>query len=287
MVSVVIPTKNRPDSLVRTLSSVAGQSYRNVQLIIVDDGSEPPVKIASSAWVVRNPESCGASAAKNLGLEVARGEFVLFIDDDVELVGHDLIIRAVNFMNQHQNCAVLGFRQLDPDGLPRYEQPARVERPSATGRFFSYGCLARRASIIEVGGFENLFGYYYEENELAIRLLDAGYDVLYDPEMNVIHHYDERGRDWQRIHRLMLRNSGYTAILRYPSWCLFLVLPKYVKIYLASSFGIGWIECLRDLAQTLSEWAWALPALLRRRRPVRYATLIRMKQLNRFPYPIN
>src|SRR5512135_213179 len=85
-VSVVIPTKNRDDSLARTLSSVAGQDFRDLEVIVVDDGSDPPAKVSASARIVRNTRSWGASAAKNLGLEAARGEFVLFLDDDVELV---------------------------------------------------------------------------------------------------------------------------------------------------------------------------------------------------------
>ena len=65
-----------------------------------------------------------------------------------------------------------------------------------------------------------------------------------------------------------------------------LVLPNYVKVYIGRSLGRGRVRCARDLAQTLSEWTWALPELLRRRRPVRYATLSRMKQLNRLPEAI-
>ena len=287
MLSVVIPTRNRPDSLARALTSVAGQGFSDLEVIVVDDASDPPIVVPHPARVLRNNRSLGASEAKNQGTKESLGEFVLFLDDDVELVGSDLIDRALVSICCQADCAIVGFRQVDPSGIPRAEQPAQVDGRSAVGRFFSYGCLARRRCLVEAGGFEAAFGYYYEENDLAIRLLNAGCIVLYDPALEVIHHYDPRNRDWRRIRRLLLRNTGYSAILRYPVWCILLVIPNYIRIYLVnSSSNTDLLQCLGDLARTLGEWLLALPSLLWRRRPVRYATLVRMKKLTRYPETI-
>lgn len=86
-VTVVIPTKDRPASLARTLASVQAQRNVAVQVVVVDDGSSPPHWLevqaaASSALVLRNPVSRGVSAARNSGLAQARTPWVAFVDDD-------------------------------------------------------------------------------------------------------------------------------------------------------------------------------------------------------------
>ena len=108
-----------------------------------------------------------------------------------------------------------------------------MEVPCYTGHFLAYGCLLRAAALREVGLFEPLFGFYYEEMELSLRLAETGYSVLYDPSLSIIHYQDERGRDEARMYRLMLRNTIFTGLLRCPSWCLpairFAAIARHVR----------------------------------------------------------
>lgn len=87
-VSVVIPTCNRPDYLVRAVQSVLAQTLSPLEIIVVDDCSDVN---SSEGWaeefgpkvrVIRHPERRGAPAARNTGLYAARGAFVAFLDDD-------------------------------------------------------------------------------------------------------------------------------------------------------------------------------------------------------------
>lgn len=91
LVSVVIPTYGRPDAVLEALDSVEGQTYDPIEVIVVDDHSpepvEPSIRAAShpSLWAVeclRHEENKGANAARNTGIEAAKGEFVAFLDDD-------------------------------------------------------------------------------------------------------------------------------------------------------------------------------------------------------------
>lgn len=85
-VSVVIPTYNRSGALDRTLQSVFGQSERDVEVIVVDDGSTDgtPSMLAGYGSRIRviRKENGGAGAARNAGIDAARGEFIAFLDDD-------------------------------------------------------------------------------------------------------------------------------------------------------------------------------------------------------------
>lgn len=87
-VSVVIPTKNRRALLGRTLATVLAQQHVELEVIVVDDGSEDGTSGSLADWsdqrirVVRNERSCGVAGARNRGIEHARFEWVAFLDDD-------------------------------------------------------------------------------------------------------------------------------------------------------------------------------------------------------------
>lgn len=88
-VSAVITTKDRPDFLELAVASVVAQSYRPLELIIIDDGSQPPVSReilgplnGISVRIVCNDRSRGVSASRNLGARLAEGRFIAFLDDD-------------------------------------------------------------------------------------------------------------------------------------------------------------------------------------------------------------
>lgn len=88
LISVVIPSKNRADFLLKAIESVLTQTFKNIEIIIVDDGSDEPVsslidqKFGSKVTCLRHEESKGAPAARNTGIKYAHGDYVAFLDDD-------------------------------------------------------------------------------------------------------------------------------------------------------------------------------------------------------------
>ncbi len=96
LVSVVIPTYNSERTIELCLKSIANQSYDNVEVIIVDRFSEDgTVEIAYGARVYQL--DCERAKAKNMGLKVARGDYVLFVDSDMEL-SRDVVKECVEVM---------------------------------------------------------------------------------------------------------------------------------------------------------------------------------------------
>jgi len=86
--TIVVPTHDRPELLERAVASALAQTVRDIQVVVVDDGSTRPVRLSPDPRleVVRNPHPLGASAARNRGLKLAAGPWVTFTDDDDELL---------------------------------------------------------------------------------------------------------------------------------------------------------------------------------------------------------
>ncbi len=94
-ISVIIPTADRPDSLVHALSSLRAQNAKNLQVVIVNDGGAEigdvvkPFRDDLGVELINHTENLGPSAARNIALDAADGEFISFLDDDdVLLPGH-------------------------------------------------------------------------------------------------------------------------------------------------------------------------------------------------------
>src|SRR5687768_7852253 len=91
LVSVIIPTRDRPEMLMRAVKSVAGQTYQNIETIIVNDGAEYDLEgmirkeTGIQAYrVLRSARKPGAAGARNTGFYASKGNFIAFLDDDDE-----------------------------------------------------------------------------------------------------------------------------------------------------------------------------------------------------------
>jgi glycosyltransferase involved in cell wall biosynthesis len=106
LVSVVVPTRNRPDYLAQTLKSISEQTYKNIEIIVVDDGS----KINYAESICKYFDNCtyyykdngGLSSARNFGIQKSLGEYIAFLDDD-DLWKPEKIERQVNILRENKD----------------------------------------------------------------------------------------------------------------------------------------------------------------------------------------
>lgn len=102
-VSIVIPAYQSADTIVETLQSLEAQSYRSMEIIVVDDGSTDRLQDALAPWRDRlqliRQENAGAPSARNRGADAAHGDFLLFLDADVVLAPEALAEMVVTLLN--------------------------------------------------------------------------------------------------------------------------------------------------------------------------------------------
>lgn len=118
-VSIVIPTYNRADFLPKAIQSVLNQTYRNWEIIIIDDGStdntEGIVKSYKEARIryILHKSNLGLSAARNTGIKNSRGEYIAFLDSDDEWFPEKISCQMNIFQKKDSKCGVIctaGYR---------------------------------------------------------------------------------------------------------------------------------------------------------------------------------
>ncbi len=216
LVSVIIPTYNRARFLKEALASVLAQTYRPLEIIVVDDGStDETSKVVSRFPVryVRTPHR-GVAAARNRGLSKARGALIAFLDSDDLWLPRKIEVQ-VSFFERQPEAVAVQTEEVWLRGGKRVNPKKRHRKPS--GHFFDRAlelCLIspsavmlRREVLEEIGGFDETFPVC-EDYELWLRLL-ARYPVYLIPEPLVIKrggHPDQLsktpGLDWYRLKAL-------------------------------------------------------------------------------------
>ncbi len=198
-VSVLIPTYNRPLMLAKALSHVRAQTYRDYEIIVVDDASADAstrnVCALFGATYFRLQTNQGVIGAHNFGIAKCAGRYILNLDDDSWPASPSCIWEFVEFMDSNAGVAVLALNVRAPRRPPQWPPGLRPFRAP----YYS-GCAAvfRRAAILTVGANLSEFRRQGEESDRSLRLYSAGLPIVALPGVEVVHEISELNRDRPR-----------------------------------------------------------------------------------------
>lgn len=204
-VSVVMPCFNAERHLPASVGSVLAQSFPNWELIAVDDGSRD----GTLEWLraqtdprirVHAQPNLGASAARNAGLGLARGDFVAFLDAD-DTWATDFLQKMASALAAHPEVvmAYCGWQNLGlPDGRgqpfvpPDYERPNKQELLFSSCRWPVHAAITRREAVLAAGGFNPALK---NAEDYALWLELAGTrPIVRVPEVLAFYHFHDRGQ---------------------------------------------------------------------------------------------
>ena len=272
LLSVVIVNYNGGRLLRECLTRLVPAVPPDTEIYVVDNASRDGSARAAEAYpgtrLIRNTRNVGYGAANNQALRMARGQFILLLNPDA-LVASDAISTGLEYLRANPAVGILGARILLPDG--RLDPPARrsfktpatyvykflglsraFPRHRRFGRYYlSYldehdladvdsvvgaFMLLRRTVIEEIGGFDERFFLYCEDEDLCWRARQAGWRVVYHPGVVVEHHKGSSTRQrpvrtaWQ-FHRSLALYHRKNIAPRYPK-------PVNAAVYAGIAAGL-------------------------------------------------
>jgi glycosyltransferase involved in cell wall biosynthesis len=239
-VSVVVPTYNRLGRLRHVISALEQQEFpaQDYEVVVVSDGSSDGTEEYLNGLRSERNVRCfsqankGPAAARNFGVEKAKGEFVVFIDDDV--VAQPPLLAEHMRAHRQEGREVVVFGPLlspkDFEMVPwvRWEQEmlmkqyrallAGLWQPSPR-QFYTGNASVRRSHILAAGGFDESFRRA-EDVELAYRLAKRGLDFVFNMEAVGMHFAERSFSAWLETARTYGRNDVIFARDRNQKWLL-------------------------------------------------------------------
>jgi GT2 family glycosyltransferase len=292
--SIGITTRHRPEALARLLRSLPVLRELDPQVLIFDDGSEPPAAetLATiepsglNVSIIRDDSAPGYIVGRNRLVREATAPLVLLLDDDTVIFGAEPVRRAMGVLQRDPAVAAVGFAQAEADGSPWPEgmQAGRGEAPALVPSFIGFAHLVRRDAFLAHGGYREMLVFYGEEKELCVRWLDAGLHTVYLPDALVGHVTAAGNRSASRYVRYAMRNDCLVSLLSHPLPLALASIPLRLWRYtrMASRIPDGDPGGLRWM---ISELVRLWPDAWRERRPVSWRTIRRWRHLARHSVP--
>jgi hypothetical protein len=262
--SVIIINYNGKDLLARFLPSIANLDYEDFEVIIVDNAStDSSVQFLRENYpyfkVVESPRNFGTAEGSNLGLPYAKGEYILWLSNDMELepILLRLMIetaesspeigictckmRRITAQGEKLNIIDSVGGDIDVFGFPSargINEPDKGQLDKVSEVFFSFGgaMLIKREVINEIGAYDPTFFTLADDIDLCWRAHLAGYKVVAQPKAVLYHRVSATlgtvfGRGRKRY--ISEKNTFRTLMKNYSSSTLAKLLPQYLGLLMA------------------------------------------------------
>lgn len=213
LISVVIPTYKRNDTLIRALKSVYNQTYKNIEVIVVDDNAEFPdvrkknediIKEFDNIVLIENEKNLGGGLTRNVGIEKAKGKYIAFLDDDDEFLPTKLEEQYNYYISlKNDNVAMIYC----------YANMINVDGNSYISKSFKNGnllienvksCIAATSwwfcpkdKLLSVGGFENINSR--QDASLLLKFFIKGYEAYCIPKVLLNYYWHDSNSGISKI----------------------------------------------------------------------------------------
>ena len=270
VVSVITVSCNCIEFLRECLSSLVRQTYPNVEIIVVDNGSSENLsstlghEFPMVKWLRLNSNS-GFAGGNNAGIHKATGKYVALINNDAQADNHwlerlvtaaehdDKLGAVASLIIDGNNPAVLDSCGVVValDGMSRQAMhgisSSTVMEKQQVLAFSGCACLLRMTALEDTGLFDARFFAYCEDTDLSLRILKAGWNIIAEPEAKVTHFYSKTGGAFSMRKVFWIeRNHYWVAVKNFPASILALLpivsIWRYIFQIYAAFRGYGKID---------------------------------------------
>ena len=307
-VSAIIVNWNGKDILSKCLQSLLKQEYENIEVWVSDNGSEDGSqamlkKLYPSVHLVENGENLGFGSALNRALVKAKGDYFLFLNNDLELasdcvgqlvallesdkkigaaIPKILYYRDTQASSTNDSAAINSFGVIVnytgvayPNLIGQQDEGDLPVTETACGGIFMF----RREVYEQVGGFDEDLFLYHEDHDLSWRIRLGGWKLMVTPKSVCSHHYDFN-KGVQKFYRSE-KNRLHILLKNMESKTLILISPALIILELAQivhALMHGW---LRLKVKSYFEILGQCPKIVRKRRKIRSLRKVSDKEITR------
>lgn len=202
-IDIVILFWNRWPETLAAVDSALAQTDVEPRVTVVNQASDPAerqglldgLKGRPGVTVVDLPKNVGVPAGRNIGAFLGTSDVIVFLDNDAEFDGTGVCRACVDRFARHPTTGILSFtvlnhetRDLDLTSWNHAQDPERWARtPFWTTRFPGGGFAIRRMTFEQAGGFDPALMFMEEEKDLGYRAIEAGWFILQDPSLRILH----------------------------------------------------------------------------------------------------
>lgn len=287
LISVITVNWNGEKWIKKYLLSLKKQTYKNIEIIIVDNNSsDNSLKIALTIFpeikIIKNRENYGLAKATNIGVKKAIGKYILFINNDTWFE-KDFISKLYDFYKKNEYAVVSAAEKryfgtknficnttIDPTGSPAYYTPMYSKKSKI---FYLTVCFfCSKKDYIETKGVDEDFFMYYEDVDWFWRLTLFGKKFMIDTSIFIYHAGAGSSGSGIKYNFFLWRNQNtlQSLIKNYSIQMLILIIPLYFlqnfmeilfflflgKPKIAFSYIQGWIFNIMHLKRTIKKRNW-------------------------------
>jgi GT2 family glycosyltransferase len=251
-VSIIIPSWNRKRDLINCLNAIKKQTFKDYEVIIVDnnstDGSKEEIRKRFPIFkIVALTKNVGAARARNIALNKTQGKFVWFLDSDAYPIKNGCLKTMIRIMEENNKIGQLGGEVVDgkiripnscrnQDGLFEFLDTCKMLEVE---NIPTSNVIMRKSLIQTIGGFDPDYFYGYEDNNISFKIREKGYSCIVDEAVLAVHKraLNNRVSTFYLWHRNRVR---FILLKETPLFILFLpivdvyttlkLLPEKIKI---------------------------------------------------------
>lgn len=247
LVSVIIPSKDHAADLKTAITSLQKGNYQNLEFVIVENNSVEPATFAyydelqaqSNVKVVHFEGDYNYFAINNFGVQYAKGDILLFLNNDIEMIAPDSITEMIAILEREQVGAV-GAKLLFENGEVQHAGVIVGFGGSAGHLFyrmrpeFTYGnrancvsnysavtaacLLVKKATYEQIGGFDENFAVTFNDVDFCLKIRALGDLIVYTPHARFYHHESKsRGTDAQGEKLLRMEQEAQQLRDKWPA----------------------------------------------------------------------
>jgi GT2 family glycosyltransferase len=226
-IDVVLLSWNRAEMTLETVHNLLNQEGVNLKILIVDQGSreeelqllKESTKQYPNVHITELGKNVGVPSGRNIGTRLGNAEYTVSIDNDAIFESSDALKRVIEIFEKEPKIAVVSFRiknfYTGQDDELSWVYPKKLkasrDRKFLTARFVGCGHAIRRQVFEQAGGYDDDLFFFWEEVDFSYRVINLGYQLVYAPEISVLHKVAPEARvRWedQRFY-FLVRNAIY------------------------------------------------------------------------------